>query len=31
VLTFRAASTFSLTAQQDEDLFDLWQGAGVSQ
>jgi hypothetical protein len=31
VLTFRAASTFSLTEQQDEDLFDLWEGAGVSE
>ena len=28
VLTFRAASTFSLTEQQDKDLFDLWKDAG---
>jgi hypothetical protein len=30
VLTFRAASTFSLTGQQDEDLFDLWEQPGAS-
>jgi len=28
VLTFRAASTFSLTPQQDEELFELWEDAG---